>query len=167
MNEKPKSKRYGFNKPGEGPGFDYWWNADEVPDDIPRYKGELEIFSGSWGNPSRRVRPIPDGGFAVEGPKRYTNYKGEPANYGDWTVFGPGGGRAVDIIPWCLIFAAKVEELPKKIPWYKDPNRKGCQAGTDGDCFWDYCPQLRDGEPEKSGRHCPLDTRSEDDEEET
>lgn len=32
-----------------------------------------------------------------------------------------------------------------------------CHGGRDGDCFDTRCPQLRDGEPEKTGRHCPLD----------
>ena len=32
-----------------------------------------------------------------------------------------------------------------------------CRAGSDGDCEWKDCPQLADGEPHKSGRHCPLD----------
>lgn len=32
-----------------------------------------------------------------------------------------------------------------------------CQCGDDGDCTWASCPQLRDGEPKRSGRHCPLD----------
>ena len=32
-----------------------------------------------------------------------------------------------------------------------------CHAQMDGDCVWEKCPQLRDGEPAKSGRHCPLD----------
>ena len=32
-----------------------------------------------------------------------------------------------------------------------------CHAGKDGDCNWGRCPQNRDGEPTKSGRHCPLD----------
>lgn len=32
-----------------------------------------------------------------------------------------------------------------------------CQADDDGYCEWEHCPQLRDGEPEKTGRHCPLD----------
>jgi len=31
-----------------------------------------------------------------------------------------------------------------------------CHAGMDGECYWIGCPQLRDGEPEKSGRSCPL-----------
>ena len=37
-----------------------------------------------------------------------------------------------------------------------------CQAGKDGDCIWKGCPQLRDDEPVKSGRHCPLDTGVDD-----
>jgi hypothetical protein len=40
----------------------------------------------------------------------------------------------------------------------------GCHAGRDGECNWDRCPQNRDNEPAKSGRHCPLDQG--DDEEE-
>lgn len=36
-----------------------------------------------------------------------------------------------------------------------------CQAGRDGDCVHQQCPQLRDNEPHASGRHCPLDTSSE------
>ena len=32
-----------------------------------------------------------------------------------------------------------------------------CAAGRDGDCTHAQCPQLRDGEPHKSSRHCPLD----------
>lgn len=39
-----------------------------------------------------------------------------------------------------------------------------CHAQKDGDCGWADCPQERDGEPEKSGRHCPLDVRDEDSE---
>ena len=32
-----------------------------------------------------------------------------------------------------------------------------CHSAQDGDCFWQHCPQLRDGEPARTGRHCPLD----------
>ena len=42
-----------------------------------------------------------------------------------------------------------------------DPQRRCmtlCQADDDGYCEWKECPQLRDDEPEKTGRHCPLDT---------
>lgn len=31
-----------------------------------------------------------------------------------------------------------------------------CHAGQDGDCIWSECPQNRDGEPQKSGRSCPI-----------
>lgn len=37
-----------------------------------------------------------------------------------------------------------------------------CHAGKDGDCNWNACPQLLEGEPERSGRHCPLDTFEEE-----
>lgn len=38
-----------------------------------------------------------------------------------------------------------------------------CQADRDGDCTHKSCPQLRDGEPRRSGRHCPLDRSGDDD----
>lgn len=41
-----------------------------------------------------------------------------------------------------------------------EPKEKGvryCQSGSDGNCNYSSCPQLRDGEPEKTGRDCPLD----------
>lgn len=31
-----------------------------------------------------------------------------------------------------------------------------CHAGKDGECNHPNCPQIRDGEPEKTGRSCPL-----------
>ena len=32
-----------------------------------------------------------------------------------------------------------------------------CQAArSDGECFHPDCPQIRDGEPRRSGRSCPL-----------
>lgn len=37
----------------------------------------------------------------------------------------------------------------------------GCHSDSDGDCAWVNCPQARDGEPQKTGRHCPLDVREE------
>jgi protein gp37 len=39
-----------------------------------------------------------------------------------------------------------------------------CHANRDGDCRAKSCPQLRDGEPLRSGRHCPIDTWGIDDE---
>jgi hypothetical protein len=45
------------------------------------------------------------------------------------------------------------------------PSRHGmtrCQSDDDGYCSYGLCPQLRDGEPEASGRHCPFDRRPKD-----
>ena len=39
---------------------------------------------------------------------------------------------------------------------YED--RERCHAASDGECDALTCPQLRDGEPAKTGRHCPIDT---------
>lgn len=44
----------------------------------------------------------------------------------------------------------------------KDQAEDYCHADMDGECSWPGCPQLRDGEPMKSGRHCPLDHGHED-----
>jgi hypothetical protein len=38
-----------------------------------------------------------------------------------------------------------------------------CHSSNDGECTWRECPQRKDGEPEKTGRHCPLDTHEEED----
>ena len=38
-----------------------------------------------------------------------------------------------------------------------DLRLKRCASDRDGDCVHAECPQLRDGQPKKSGRHCPLD----------
>lgn len=35
-----------------------------------------------------------------------------------------------------------------------------CQADNDGDCTHAKCPQQLAGEPNASGRHCPLDQRT-------
>lgn len=39
----------------------------------------------------------------------------------------------------------------------------GCHASRgDGECHWEKCPQLAEGEPGKTGRQCPLDRHEED-----
>lgn len=39
-----------------------------------------------------------------------------------------------------------------------------CRSDNDGDCDWDKCPQIAQGEPQMTGRHCPLDRiRNKDD----
>lgn len=45
----------------------------------------------------------------------------------------------------------------------QEPASGRCHSDGDGDCQWSGCPQLRDREPETSGRSCPLDLdRAED-----
>lgn len=39
-----------------------------------------------------------------------------------------------------------------------------CHGASDGECSWVRCPQLRDNEPAKTGRHCPLDNREAEEE---
>lgn len=39
-------------------------------------------------------------------------------------------------------------------------------ARSDGECFWQHCPQLRDSEPHSSGRSCPRKWYSDDEESE-
>jgi hypothetical protein len=49
------------------------------------------------------------------------------------------------------------EDMTITIP--AETRKRRCRAARDGECVWSECPQLRDGEPVKSGRHCPYDTR--------
>ena len=44
---------------------------------------------------------------------------------------------------------------PLKLHWDQRSITR-CQADEE-DCDWKGCPQLRDNEPEATGRHCPLD----------
>jgi|GEM_PF-5987150 hypothetical protein len=44
----------------------------------------------------------------------------------------------------------------------KATEQEFCHADRDGDCEHADCPQLRDGEPKATGRHCPLDRRDDD-----
>jgi hypothetical protein len=37
------------------------------------------------------------------------------------------------------------------------PAGPACKAGADDYCDWEGCPQARDQEPYRTGRHCPLD----------
>jgi len=46
----------------------------------------------------------------------------------------------------------------------KEPAPERCHASRDGECVHQQCPQLRDGEPMKTGRHCPLDAMEDEEE---
>lgn len=53
--------------------------------------------------------------------------------------------------------AARREAKAFRDYYTDEEDRTACRAAKDGDCVWAECPQTRDGEPAKSGRHCPLD----------
>lgn len=62
---------------------------------------------------------------------------------------------------------AKAKAKPRLVASKPKPPRMpngSCHANSEGDCDWRRCPQIRDGEPEKTGRHCPRDIHDEDDE---
>lgn len=54
-------------------------------------------------------------------------------------------------------------EFDRNLVSGEDPNKpiidkelQTCQSGNDGECYHELCLQNRDGEPEKTGRSCPL-----------
>ena len=47
-------------------------------------------------------------------------------------------------------------KMPEPVKIKSTKELTHCCAARDGECFDDRCPQLRDNEPEKSGRNCPL-----------
>jgi hypothetical protein len=61
---------------------------------------------------------------------------------------------------------ARIDEVTKPVSaplWHLERPLNGrCAADRDGECSHSQCPQLRDGEPVKSGRHCPLNVQEED-----
>jgi hypothetical protein len=79
---------------------------------------------------------------------------------GSGFVSGPGFLVYAEDLPVGakLIVTARIE-LP---PTPEQPLVR-CAAAKDGECFHSMCPQIRDGEPAKSGRHCPIDNWSDDD----
>jgi hypothetical protein len=57
---------------------------------------------------------------------------------------------------------ALVEQAAAKAASHDTRPLTRCASARDGECVNLQCPQLRDGEPGKSGRHCPLDNWNED-----
>jgi len=106
--------------------------------------------------------------------------------YGDLgTIVGMNGSANLDVVfvnqlkmgkhkhnchPWCetRYFDAEgrvIRDYTEKAKGARAAQLDGgqeaaltrCAAGRDGECGHKACPQLRDNEPAKSGRHCPLD----------
>jgi hypothetical protein len=53
------------------------------------------------------------------------------------------------------------EKRKEAVQWIARQPLTHCAAAMDGDCSHAQCPQRRDGEPDKTGRHCPLDCHDE------
>lgn len=92
---------------------------------------------------------------------------GTPATLADLeTRYGFTAGQVqahgADALAWAM---AEYERNPclSRAPaiWFANDQRPEsewrCQGARDGECLWPKCPQIRDGEPAVSGRHCPLD----------
>lgn len=56
----------------------------------------------------------------------------------------------------------EIEEAGRKVNLPQSQIGQYCHSQRDGDCIWIHCPQNRDGEPVRSGRHCPLDIHEEE-----
>jgi hypothetical protein len=74
----------------------------------------------------------------------YLDYKHPIINKLPGTCTSPGCENATDSIKslFCCV------HLP-------DDGKGLCHASLDGDCHWELCPQLKDHEPDTSGRNCP------------
>lgn len=75
-----------------------------------------------------------------------------------------GGDPFIEGLPSTTVIMSirPLPATPANIQW-PGPDYPHCQAGSDGECFWPHCPQIRDGEPEKTGRHCPIDNLRDED----
>ena len=71
------------------------------------------------------------------------------------------GHYSMNLTLICAVKGAKVIHDKHRRKQEKE-TPTSCQAGTDGECNHPNCPQVIDGEPEKTGRHCPLPHWSDD-----
>ncbi len=69
------------------------------------------------------------------------------------------GSPTADLARGATKVAAEVPpDEQRRLAWEQKLAAEGrCMSNNDGDCDWSGCPQTRDGEPRKTGRHCPRD----------
>ena len=84
---------------------------------------------------------------------------GEPCHHREWHHLWTATTRETTER---RAFARRLVDEMRREPWtsaasYIEVRSSACHAGSDGDCAWEMCPQIRDGEPVATGRHCPLD----------
>ena len=101
-----------------------------------------------------------------QGKPGYILLDGEPERFDVMYNFASGVFTRLDD----LLSVLRGPVLPVMVPiplveFYPDsmsPFVERCHADRDGDCTSGRCPQLRDGEPKKSGRSCPLPDHDEE-----
>jgi hypothetical protein len=135
---------------------------------------ELQHYTSTDAN----VVPIPGGDrvIAIGTPAEVVSLVGlAPVadDFDDLPVRLPSGTKAIVRLPrpftledgvHLMDFLSNyIEEATTPVRAKKSEALTRCAAGRDGECVHDQCPQLRDGEPVKSGRHCPLDIDNEED----
>ncbi|WP_150615200.1 hypothetical protein, partial [Pandoraea terrigena] len=81
-------------------------------------------------------------------------------SYGDIQISAADARAVASVVE--RILTRKLDAARPRLP-KPDKALTRCAAARDGDCSHAQCPQERDGEPVKSGRHCPLDIKDDDD----
>lgn len=94
------------------------------------------------------------------------------ARLGDeYSIIGSGSrqntnpwGRPRDKGPRIVreIIDSAARDMERALPSHAGQPELRCHAARDGECYWTVCPQIRDGEPSATGRHCPLDIHDDD-----
>lgn len=95
---------------------------------------------------------------------KYLTYDIEKCDHNDETTEKHWGLSPVAIAALVQGFVIALNNEPKMTS--KKSVKVRCHASRDGECIWDQCPQTRDNEPHATGRHCPIDTRLEEEREE-
>lgn len=88
-------------------------------------------------------------------------YNGEGINEGSEPYYDKGVWRRMNKTEEMRFLLGALEEMWGPSQWpppaETPDDETRCHAASDGECVWEKCPQLKDGEPKKTGRHCPLD----------
>lgn len=115
--------------------------------DLP-YADPREMKGGTWHWPCVKADETPGEGRSIA------------------VTSGPGGfaidmqtGEYVGEIPQGKTMTLGPNQGMGPVEPYEPPR---CHAARDGECHWEDCPQIRDDEPARTMRHCPLDNRDED-----
>lgn len=159
--------------------------APVVPDALPENDDELhQRVSELYHAQEKRLFKLAQ---RIKGPSfdKYAHSPSQAINVLETAIFGPKANsgksellqRAEKIAEDAAALSARYaihypseQDIADRVlrvdityPPVPRPVLTRCVAGRDGECSDPRCPQLRDNEPVRTGRHCPLD-HSEDDE---